>query len=914
VNDSLDRLRAALADRYRIERELGQGGMATVYLAQDLKHDRKVAIKVLRPELAAVIGADRFLSEIKTTANLQHPHILPLHDSGQADSFLFYVMPFVEGESLRDRLQREKQLPIGDAVRIATEVAGALDYAHRHGIIHRDIKPENILLHDGRALVADFGIALAATSAGHRMTETGMSLGTPHYMSPEQAMGDRELTPRSDIYALGAMTYEMLLGEPPFTGPTAQSIVAKVMTEDPAPIGPRRRSVPESVEEAVFTALQKLPADRFATAAEFAAALRGETSGKALHASRRHAPAARAWWRDTRSRIALGAIGVLAALLGVVLVLRPASVRNEAAPLPMLTRLALGPGARIVGSAGDDRANGERPSRTAFALSPDGQSLVFVGEHGGVRQLFLRSLAGESSSPITGTEGAESPFLSPNGQSVGYWASGRLMRAPLAGGQPTQIAAVDRIAGASWNEKDQIAVGVEGAGLVLFSATGAAPPETLAAEPRAALPQFLPGGEAIVFSERGSAFGDVAFRTEVITLKDGARTPLVENAADARFVPTGHLVFARLGTMMAVPFDPRRHEVTGTPVVVLDDVMQALNGSNAGVLTGAMQAAISSQGHLVYLTGGITPDRSRQLTWLDRQGRATTITAAGNRPFFAPRLSPDERRAAITSVGKEDVLHIFDFSRGSLQTLTDPGIQLWPLWSPDGKRVLRRGIVRDTTALVWSLADGSRPATSIVENKVLDFAPAFWSPDGAELFVVGYNNGGMHGITLSSGSIRRIVDLPADVGFPELSPDGKWLTYTAGESGSTQPEVFVQPWPALDRKWKVSTEGGNSPVWTRHGAELVYSHFLPADSAGESPQRMMSVQVTLGPAFSAPRELFTSVFNSGNPIRSWDVTADGSRFLVAAGPRVRAPAGEPRLIVNWFTELRRLSAQQNALP
>jgi serine/threonine-protein kinase len=268
-----DRLSAALADRYRIERELGAGGMAMVYLAQDLKHDRKVAIKILRPELAAVIGAERFLSEIKTTANLQHPHILPLHDSGQADSFLFYVMPFVQGESLRDRLSREKQLPIPDAIRIATEVAGALDYAHRQGIIHRDIKPENILLHDGRALVADFGIALAATSAGSRMTETGMSLGTPHYMSPEQAMGDRELTPRSDVYALGAMTYEMLLGEPPFTGPTAQSIVAKVMTEKPAPLLSRRERIPPHVEDAVLTALEKLPADRFESAAKFGEAL-----------------------------------------------------------------------------------------------------------------------------------------------------------------------------------------------------------------------------------------------------------------------------------------------------------------------------------------------------------------------------------------------------------------------------------------------------------------------------------------------------------------------------------------------------------------------------------------------------------------------------------------------------------------
>ncbi len=240
-----NRLQVALADRYRIEGEIGAGGMATVYLAQDLKHDRKVALKLLRPELSAVIGAERFLAEIKLTANLQHPHILPLFDSGEADSYLFYVMPFVEGESLRSRLNREKQLPVADAVRIATEVASALDYAHRHGVVHRDIKPENILLHDGRALVADFGIALAASKAGgNRMTETGMSLGTPHYMSPEQAMGEREITARSDVYALGVVLYEMLTGDPPFTGSTAQAIVARVLTESPRPILPQRHTIP----------------------------------------------------------------------------------------------------------------------------------------------------------------------------------------------------------------------------------------------------------------------------------------------------------------------------------------------------------------------------------------------------------------------------------------------------------------------------------------------------------------------------------------------------------------------------------------------------------------------------------------------------------------------------------------------
>ena len=281
------RLQLALSDRYRIEREIGAGGMATVFLAQDLRHDRRVALKLLRPELSAVIGAERFLAEIKLTANLQHPHILPLFDSGEvvvdnpegAQRFLFYVMPFVEGESLRARLNREKQLPVAEAVRIAVEVASALDYAHRHGVVHRDIKPENILLHDGQALVADFGIALAASKAGgNRMTETGMSLGTPHYMSPEQAMGEREITARSDVYALGVVLYEMLTGDPPFTGSTAQAIVARVLTEPPRPILPQRHTIPPEVEGAILVALEKLPADRFASAAEFAEALEGRST------------------------------------------------------------------------------------------------------------------------------------------------------------------------------------------------------------------------------------------------------------------------------------------------------------------------------------------------------------------------------------------------------------------------------------------------------------------------------------------------------------------------------------------------------------------------------------------------------------------------------------------------------------
>ncbi len=368
------RISGALSGHYRLEDEIGAGGMATVYLAEDLRHDRRVAVKVLRPELAAVIGAERFLAEIKLTANLQHPHILPLFDSGEADSFLYYVMPYVEGESLRDRLNREKQLPIEEAVRLAAEVASALDYAHRHGVIHRDIKPENILLHDGRALVADFGIALAASKAGGaRMTETGMSLGTPHYMSPEQAMGEREITARSDVYALGAVLYEMLTGDPPFTGSTAQAVVARVVTESPRPLLPQRHTIPPNVEAAVLRALEKLPADRFASAAQFAdalanpAATRPTASATAPHAA---APPAgpRARLRDP---VLWGLALVAAAALGIA----GTALRRPPAPPPM-------PPVRFL-FTGPDSAPIVENFPWPAAISPDGGMLVYaVAERG----------------------------------------------------------------------------------------------------------------------------------------------------------------------------------------------------------------------------------------------------------------------------------------------------------------------------------------------------------------------------------------------------------------------------------------------------------------------------------------------------------------------------------------------------
>ena len=310
---------AALADRYRLDRELGRGGFAVVYLAHDIRHDRPVALKVLHPEIAASLGTERFEREIHTAARLQHPHILTVYDSGTAgDGQLWFAMPFIEGESLRDRLDRERQLPLADALRIAREVAGALDYAHRHGVIHRDIKPENIMLSEAHALVADFGIARALGGAGS-LTQTGMSIGTPAYMSPEQASGDKNIDARSDVYALGCVLYEMLAGEPPFTGPTAQAIIAQVLTDSPRPIQPRRAAVSAAIDAAIAKAMARVPADRFATAADFARALgaaESPTPSSEVISAPTAAPAAGASRRRVRVSPVL-AVFVLGLLLGI---------------------------------------------------------------------------------------------------------------------------------------------------------------------------------------------------------------------------------------------------------------------------------------------------------------------------------------------------------------------------------------------------------------------------------------------------------------------------------------------------------------------------------------------------------------------------------------------------------------------
>jgi len=440
MSGDLEQLTAALAGRYQVERRIGAGGMAVVYLARDLKHKRNVAVKVLNSDLAAVIGSERFLGEIQVTANLHHPHLLPLFDSGEVDGMLYYVMPYIEGETLRQRLVRERQLSVEDALRITTAIGSALDYAHRQGVIHRDLKPENVLMHDGEPLVMDFGIALAVSHAGGtRITQSGISLGTPHYMSPEQATGSEHIDARSDLYSLGAMLYEMLTGDPPHTGSTIQSVIAKVLTDRPTSLRAARDSVPMHVDAAVQRALAKLPADRFASVAEFTTALATPGTGAVAVPSGIEGalPAPQRFTLPVRA--GLWAAGLLAAgLIGYVVT--PAG-GTTAASHPAQFAVALPDSATIP------------PVSRAVAVSRDGNWLAMIGSRTGAGgQLFLRPMAEMLMQPVRGTELAQSPSFSPDGSHVLFAVGSRLMKVPTQGGNVLPVAD-SASAQASWGDR-----------------------------------------------------------------------------------------------------------------------------------------------------------------------------------------------------------------------------------------------------------------------------------------------------------------------------------------------------------------------------------------------------------------------------------------------------------------------------
>ena len=889
MSGDMSHLETALAGRYTIDRELGAGGMATVYLAHDLKHDRDVAIKVLHPDLGVALGSERFLSEIKTTAKLQHPHILPLLDSGEAGELLYYVMPVVAGETLRAYLDRVHQLPIPEAVRIAREVASALDYAHRQQVIHRDIKPENILLHDGSALVADFGIALAVQSAGGpRMTQTGLSLGTPQYMSPEQAMGEKHIDARADVYALGAMTYEMLTGDAPFTGTTVQAIVAKVLSAEPERPSLVRRTIPPNVEAAVLTALAKLPADRFATAAEFGAAL-ANTGYDAAPGVQGHTPPS---FRVSRSAlVGASVVALLAIGVGAWGWLRPL------------------PGAPVI------RYQMQLPSRASGVLaadpmpvpSPDGSFIVYSGPRPGKlegSQLWIKRRDSHSATPITGTVDARSFTLSPDGAWIAFAVLAKLVKVPITGGVPVTIVPSDVSGpyGLAWLDDGTILYTRAGpvSSIAQVSANGGASSDIWKNDsnpPRAVLGP-ISGKRAALFS--ACARGLFSCDVWVVNLDSRKNTLLLPGVKAARYASTGHLVYVQDGRLLAVAFDAGSLEVRGQPVALADSVSR-----------GDWPFELSRSGTLVTRTDSDRSSDAFEMVWVDRAGRGTPVdtawkfdvTRAGGNHGWA--ISPDGSKLAIgLSTEAGDDIWVKQLPHGPLSRITfDPGPEVRPRWSPDGHDITFLS-THDVLGVFQHRADGLGKDSLLVKGPIDE---AVLSPDRAWVVLRAGSRGSVVGgrdivgVRLGGDTTRvPLIVTPFDEEAIALSPDGRSIAYQSDETGRT--EVFVRSFPNTGAfKYQVSNGGGAAPLWSRNGRELFF-----VSSASD----MMATRVTAGtpvslappvPLFHIADNLLRVQYIFYTP---WDVAADG-RFIMARARHSNAEnASTVGVAENWLTELK----------
>jgi len=887
MSDATTRLNAALEGRYRIERQLGEGGMATVYLAEDLKHKRRVALKVLKPELAAVVGAERFLAEIETTANLQHPHILPLFDSGEADGFLFYVMPWVEGESLRERIDREHQLPLDEAVAIVTKVAGALATAHERGVIHRDVKPANILLSKGEPLVSDFGIALAVSAGGAgRLTETGLSLGTPHYMSPEQATGDASVGPATDIYALGCVLYEMLVGEPPYTGSTPQAILGKIIQAEPVSATKARRSVPGHVDAAIRKALEKIPADRFTGAHALAKALSDPSFRYGTSASVAGGTSSARLWNPLS--IGLGvATGVLAAALFWSL--------GRPAPMPAeVTRLS------IVVPADRQIEQGGFPSRP-FSISPDGRTIAYVArEPAGRSPIFVRSLDSPTVRELPGTEEARQPFFSPEGSWVAYLTGGgELWKAPVGGGNPLRLA--QGIIGPSWGfgawtDEGEIVFGGRPGGLLRVSADGGAV-DTLTTTGGASgalihwQPVYVPSTRSVLFTETY----DGGERILALNLDTRAQHVVVEGASDPMFLAGGHLLFERDGTLVVAPFDESTLELAGSPAPLEDDVLQEPQ---------IPQWAISRSGTLIYRPGAAA--FSTVLGIVDRGGRFESL---GEESYDASMdLSPDGRLVAFEAPGSDAAVLVRDLVGGG--TTRWAGVNR-PAWHPDGRRAV---VASARGTLAVREADGRLETLVTAPVPGARLTIADWSPDGRTLAYT-LQNGNEHDIwVVSPGEpARPLLDGPAREFGPAFSPNGRWLAYVSDETGRR--EVYMQRYPAGERQ-AVSTGGGAGPRWSSRGDELFFV------GSPEGPPTLFAVPVRERGEMleiGEPQPLFAMVTPQpngttiayefpGNSTTNYDVFPDGQHFVMSRG--IQEPRRELVIVQNFFEEARRLAPKR----
>ncbi|HEX7123921.1 MAG TPA: protein kinase [Gemmatimonadaceae bacterium] len=871
-----ERLSRALSDRYRIERELGVGGMATVFLAHDLRHDRQVAIKVLHEDLGATLGPERFLAEIKTTARLQHPHILPLLDSGAADGLLYYVMPVVAGESLRERLRRDRLLPLDDALRIVREVADALGYAHAHGVIHRDIKPENILLHGGHALVTDFGIALAVEQAGGtRMTQTGLSLGTPQYMSPEQAMGERSIDGRSDIYSLAVVTYEMLTGETPFTGATVQAIVAKVLSDRPRPVTMLRDTVPPHVEGAVLKALAKLPADRPADAAAFATALASPGPEPSVATGAARAPEdARSVRRWQIATAVLSASTVVLALL---------AVRGDRDAAPGIIRAEVDIGLTSVLTV------------PALATSPDGRSIVYCSGN----EVWLRRWEDFSATRVrSGDSGCATAAFSPDGQQLAIIGVPNSLRVvSLVGQAPPRMVPVAGLpdipvygGGVEWGSDGVIYIasrdvllGVRPDGV---TDTVAHMDSTLALQALDVLPDAQ--ASLVVLAPRASTELE-EHRIALVDHRSGS-TSVILQGVNARLAGDEYLLMVRGdGLMAAVPFDLRRRRLTGEPVVLGDSIRPDLPLFD-----------VTREGTLVYWRSGETGMARPVL--VDRRGVFKELPPTWEEVFLTPRVSPDGTRFVVEAFrAGASVVWLRDLRSGQTTRLTSAGTTgSRPTWYPNGRSLV---ILADEGGVLRSYRR-SLDAATMTPMRLYDARGVFqveWSHDGAWLIMRTDDQAAGKGdiLAVRPGVDTVAVPVAASADYaeysPSLSPDGRWMAYVSNQSGRY--EVWVSSFPDGRERWQVSSGGGTEPLWSRSGEELFY--LLDG--------YLVSSAVTTTPEFRAspPERLFSVApyFDYGEFNRNYDVLPGDTTFLMLR----KNDEGTTRLVavLNWRAQLDR---------
>ena len=913
--------------QYEILSTLGAGGMGEVYRARDTKLGRDVALKIV-PE---VFASDRdrlarFTREAQTLAALNHPNVAHIHGLEESGRVRALVMELVEGEDLAQRLVRGP-IPLDEALPIARQIAEALEAAHERGIIHRDLKPANIKVRDdGTVKVLDFGLAKALagddvgspsgagspnspTLTSPAMTGVGVILGTAAYMSPEQAKG-RTVDRRSDVWAFGAVLYEMLTGQRVFAGEDVSDTLANVLKMDPdwerLPA-----EVPARIRQALRACLQKNVKQRIGDVQDVRLALEGafETASPQTAALAAPARSARLAWITAFAIAAL-----VAALLATPAVRHLRETPPGVTPVTHLQMSVL-PADRLVASNAS-----VRPSRTAVAISPDGRLVVFSATRGTETQLYVRGLDHAEARPVPATEGALGPFLSPDGAWIGFWVDDKIKKVPTAGGPAATIGdapavvgvsrGMDGLYGASWGEDDTI-VFANSAGISTLSSAGgtAAPitkPDASNGE-RHLLPQSLPGGKALLFT---AMIGNDWETANIVlqSLDTGERRVLVPGGADGRYVSTGHLVYIKTGTLMAVPFDVQSRQVTGAPVALIEGVMQAVNAPLSGDETGAGQFAVSASGTLVYVVGGIGLIRESSLVWVDRTGAAQPRPAAPAASYRSPRLSPDGQKVAVFAsrgASRDNDVWVYDVGRGTPTRLTFDGQNTFPIWSPDGKRLVYASSTTDVNNLYATNVDGSGEPERLTTSDSEQF-PSSWASTGnviAFLQLPGSGAGSSGGIWVlpleGDRKPRLFLESRFTLKYPEFSPDGHWMAYVSNESGAD--EVYVQPYPGPGQKIRISTGGGSAPIWTPNGRELLYrdrdrqgGRFFSAAIRSLSPFRT-----------DAPRLLFeakTDEYNGGTPIRAWDISADGKRFLLMR----RLESGDkPVTVMQIGTELDR---------